>query len=329
MDRDGANWGSAGNIGLDALYKSDTLRYPIQHGLIVNIDDLEKFRQYCFKDLMCIEPSQHPILLTESPDNSKVGREKEAEMMFEKFKCPQLSFAQQSTLSLYAAVPINEGKDIPKASTRLDFGGDHLTRYLLELLKQDGLSLNVSSRDRQIVRDIKEKLVYVSLTTDKDKDTQSYELPDGQLVNISHQLLSNCGEALFNPQLMGRPDTSFQVGIRDSIKKCDKDIQSEISKVVFCGATTMMKGFEERVKKEFVGGPSNSNIQIFCLENRQHLAWDGGCQIAESSLADQLWINKSEYDDQGARRSRVKHKKYSIFISTSAETQFNHQIDLI
>jgi actin-related protein len=301
-----------------------TISHPLENGIVTNWDDMEQIWSHTFHNELRIDPAAQPVMLIDSALNVKANREKMVKIMFETFKVPALYVATAPALSLYERgrssgivldfgygfgqiVPIYEGQVLSNAISRVNLTGSDLTNYLMKLLMERGYSFTTLV-EREIVRDIKEKLCYVAEDFDPEmqKASQSselernYELPDGEVITLGAERF-RCPEILFQPSLIGLDSKGIHGATFDSIMKCDIDVRKDLyANIVLSGGTTLFNGIGDRLYHEITNlAPDSMEVKIIAPPERKYSAWLGGSLLASSDNFEERWVTKEEYAKDG------------------------------
>ncbi|OMJ90252.1 hypothetical protein SteCoe_7456 [Stentor coeruleus] len=314
------------SYGTESLPSKETSNfiYPIERGIITNWDLIERLWHYTFNEKLNVDPCNHQILITESPMNPIKNREKMTEIMFETFHIPGFYVAISALLSLLSVgrttgliyesgdgvtcvVPVYDGYVMPLAIERINFAGRDVTDNLAKMLIEKKYSFR-NTYEKEIVRDIKEKICYLALDyneeieKNKNRDIRKeYKLPDGEIISIGNERFrgpecifqsENCPHEIIYNSVMYKPFISHEL----------------LGNVVISGGCTLISGFVERLKKELsLRVPKTIIVRVCDMPERKFSAWIGGSVLASLGDFQQKCITKNEYEEYGPS---VIHRNY-------------------
>ena len=133
-----------------------------------------------------------------------------------------------------------------------------------------------------------------------------YTLPDGRSIKVYSERFSG-PEGLFCPNLLGKQLPGLHQLVNKSISKVeDASVRAQLmEKIVVAGGTTLIKGFEERLKNELVKlGHVNTKIQT--TPDAKTSAWLGASIVTTLSTFKNHVITKAEYQEIGPQVARRK-----------------------
>lgn len=321
-----------------AVRSSLQISYPMENGIIRNWEDMEHLWDYAFYERLQEDTRGKKVLLTEPPMNPLKNREKMCDMMFEKYQFGGVYVAIQAVLALYAqglssgvvvdsgdgvthVIPVYESVVLNHLTRRLDVAGRDVTRHLIDLLSRRGYAFNRTA-DFETVRQIKEKLCYVSYDLELDaklsRDTttlvENYELPDGRVIRVGSERFE-APECLFQPNLVDCEQPGMGELLFNTIQSADLDVRSSLYKtIVLSGGSSMYPGLPSRLEKELKqlwltrvlhGDPSRLDkfkVRIEDPPRRRHMVFIGGAVLANIMAdKDHMWISKQEWEESGAQ----------------------------
>ena len=192
--------------------------------------------------------------------------------------------------------------------------GRDMTTWMQKILKDNNYNFDTSA-EKEIVRDMKEKMCYVAEDYEAElKKAESgselekqYTLPDGNVCSFSVQRIKT-PEYIFNPTLNGKEYGGVHQLTFKSIMNCDLDVRKDLySNIILSGGTTMFEGFGERLYKEMKElAPPTMKVKVIASPDRKYMVWKGGSTLSTLSTFGSMWITKADYEEFG---ETVVHRK--------------------
>ncbi|KAK6337501.1 Actin-like protein [Orbilia blumenaviensis] len=309
------------------------IKYPLEHGIVTDWDDMERIWQYVYSDELKTLSEEHPVLLTEAPLNPRANRDMAAQIFFETFNVPALFTSVQAVLSLYAsgrttgivldsgdgvshAVPVYEGFAVPSAVRRIDVAGRDVTEHLQTLLRKSGAVFHTSA-EKEVVRQIKEKSSYIALDPKKEEKEwagggvgkiEDYKLPDGNILKLGAERF-RAPEILFDPEIIGLEYQGIHQILVDAISRTDMDLRKALyGNIILSGGSTLTKGFGDRLLTEMRRlAVKEMKIRITAPPERKYSTWIGGSILAGLSTFRKMWVSIDDWHEN----PEIIHTKFS------------------
>ena len=147
----------------------------------------------------------------------------------------------------------------------------------------------------------------------------TYNLPDGNTIEVPQSLLNQCGEYMFYPHLCGNDSVGIHVSTYNSLMFLDVEARKELyGHIVLCGGTCMMQGMHQRFTDELLSFAPSSlmDVSVVARPGRGTSVWDGGQILANMSAMEKLWYSKADYDEYGALYVFIALQERVIAIAT-------------
>jgi len=166
-----------------------------------------------------------------------------------------------------------------------------------------------------------------SSPTDMSMPSQSYELPDGVVVNNVDRIGVAVSELLFEPEtflmnLQSSCDIEYLNSTRNldfvpvlktfpgitkalmlCLNSCSIDIRRDvINSLILTGGVSTIPGFPEKLTKNLQGIGTIGKFKFVApssVAERRYGPWVGGSILSSLSTFQQMWMSKAEYEEHG------------------------------
>lgn len=268
-------------VGNEVFTKSDLVEIskPMENGVIVNWDDIEKVWHHTYYNELLVVPDQHPVIVTEKQNCTQHAREKTIQMFFETFNVPAYYSGVQSVFALlscgittgvvwdggegcHSVVPVYEGYQQPHAVLTSPISGEILTQFFTN--KMNAAGIDTSFMKPNDIAGLKENKCRVTRKFDdaRTKSAQlkrrkSYTAEKTKAMQDSENDSSldyDTAEVLFNPGIAQLSTQSIPEVIVQSLLLVDTAVRYEmLPNVVLTGGCSMFPGLPERMEAEVTG----------------------------------------------------------------------------
>jgi actin beta/gamma 1 len=304
-------------VGDEAISKLEIMNFnaPIQRGQVADWDKFETLLHYLLYEKMKVVPEEISIMITESPNSPKENKQKLSELLFETFNVQNIHIANSSMLGLFAygktsglivdsgfnitsSVPLYEGFPLHHASIKLNYGGEDISKSLLQMIENELDPSYKYLKGRLLADNIKEKFGFIPLGGDLEEEEYKYILPEGTEIKLGKEVC-NCTELLFNPGKNAELRSIDDIVV-SSLSKCDPDIKDDIKEsICLIGGNTYLRNFEEKLKNNLSDKKEMGNFNIAANPERQFSSWIGGSLISSLDNFQYMSVKKEEFDENG------------------------------
>jgi len=150
------------------------------------------------------------------------------------------------------AVPVYYGSLVMEALVHVPYGMNDIITYLSKLIDYDSA----------ILADLLHTLTFIKSDAAVMEASVKYTLPDGEILTLGKEVVSQCWEPLFDPYLLDLPESTQQMSIIDmiveSINKAPEDLYQELYKNII-KAGKLPQGFSERIIQDLT---NNDTLNI-------------------------------------------------------------------
>ena len=313
-------------VGYEALQnaQNSSLCRPIRHGVIEDWAMFEHLANHSYSDLG-LEHEDTVVTLTQPLYQPHKCTDSLAQTFFETFGAPGVALVWSGSCSLYASgrttglvlesgegvtqiTPVVEGYQVVQALARINSAGGSVTEHLKRIAVERGYVFT-GTDDSQTLQKVKESLcfvasdyaAYMTMADDDPSLLASYELPDGQNVEIGKERF-RAPEILFNPLIIQSELPSLQEMVRRAVQASAIDMRrSLLANIVVAGGNTMFHGFGGRLKDEVAKDfPALfGSINVIEAEDRHYSTFSGASVVASLPVFNSQIVTREMYDDEG------------------------------